>query len=234
MKTNENSHRFMTKDGSEVILRTLREDELGNVKHLFMQIFKEEKYPLCTLVEMHQKYPSLLVGCFDKDQIVGTVFGWPDANILVVKAIAVIESYRKKGIGTALLKAFENASLEEGFESFVLGAEWKAVPFYLTYGLDCFANVQITPDMFPWDTIQELRSKYSIIGAVIFGPLISRSLTSKLNQELKVKVKTVKSDFESISIQIKPKTISKEALEEMKKDFNAYSAQFAFKKKLFQ
>ena len=54
----------------------------------------------------------------------------------------------------------------------------------------------------------------------------------RLIQELKVKVGSVKTDFESVSVQVKPTDISKDALDEMKKAFDAFSAQFCFKKRL--
>lgn len=232
MKLGEILYRFAAKDGREFIIRIVQEDELENVRHLFIQTFTEDKYPSIMMQEKYRKYPSLFIGCFNKDEIVGTVFGWPDPEILVVKAIVVIKLHRRKGTGTALLKSFENTAKREGFDSFVLGAEWEAVPFYISCGLECFANVQIIPEKIPWDNIQRLRSKYNITGAAVFGTSISSNFISKLNRELKVKVKTVKSEFESISIQIMPEEITKEALELMKRDFNAYATQFAFKKNL--
>lgn len=215
-----------------LLIKTLKENELENIRQLLLQIFGENRFTMRTILEKYQKYPSLFIGCFDREGLVGAVFGWPDTKILVVKAIAVVESHRRKGIGTALLRAFEKAAAAEGFESFVLGGQWEAVPFYLHYDLNCFANVQITPDSFPWNTIKELRLKYNVISAVVFGPSIPSNFISRLDQELKVKVTPVKSDFESISIQTSPQKISKEVLEVMKRDFNAYSTQFAFKKKL--
>jgi len=230
MKPGEIMNHFTIKDGTEVILRIIQEDELENLRQLYMQIFKED-INLNTLMEKHQRYPSLFIGCFHRDEIIGIVFGWPDPEILVVKAIAVLESYRRKGIGTALLRSFENAAMGEGFDNFVLGAAWEAVPFYIHYGLKCFANVQIKPDEIPWNKLQRLRSKYDVIAAVVFGTSTMFELIPKLCQELNVKVGLVNTSFNSISIQIRPEKISKEVLEEMKRDFNAYSTQFAFKKK---
>jgi N-acetylglutamate synthase-like GNAT family acetyltransferase len=213
-----------------LVIRNLREDELKHVRQLLSQIFRENSLPSeDTILEKYQKYPSFFIGCFHEKELIGTVFGWPEPDILVVKALAVVKSHRRKRIGTKLLKSFEKAAMKEGFESIVLGARWEAVPFYLHYGLDCFANVQVTPEKFPWNDIPRLRSKYNIISAAIFGPS-SSSLISQLNQALKVKVNLVKSDSGSISIQIRPEKISKEGLKEMKREFNAFSTQFAFKK----
>ena len=227
---------FTIKNGRKVIIRPLDNDELDSARQLFIQTFKEDKYPLPLMQEKHLKYPSLFIGCFDGERIVGTIFGWPDyleyPKILVVKAIVTAETHRRKGIATKLLKVFEEAAVKEGYERLVLGAEWEAVPFYISYGLDCFANIQITLDNFPWKKIRELKVKYEITGAVIFGPSVPTNLISKLNRELKVKVKSVAADFESISIQIKPKIVSKKALEETKNDFKAYATRFAFRKEL--
>jgi GNAT superfamily N-acetyltransferase len=194
-------------------IRNLCEDELKHVRQLLAQIFKENSLPSeDTMLEKYKKYPSLFIGCFHEKEPIGTVFGWPEPDILVVKALAVVKSHRRKGIGTKLLKYFEKAAIKERFESIVLGARWKAVPFYLHYGLDCFANVQVTPEKLPWSDIPRLRSKYNIISAAIFGPSISSSLISRLNHALKVKVSSVKSNSESISIQIRTEKIAKEGL----------------------
>ena len=166
----------------------------------------------------------------------GTVFGWPDypeyPDILVVKALIVDETHRRKGIGTELLKDLEKAAVSEGFRSLVLGADWEAVPFYISYGLECFTNIQVTLDKIPWNSMPELKAKYSVTGAAVFGPSISNSLLYKLNRELGIQTKSVAADFESLSIQAKTQTITKEALNRIKGDFNAYSVQFAFRKEL--
>jgi len=86
--------------------------------------------------------------------------------------------------------------------------------------------------LIPWNTISELKSKYNITGAAVFGPSIPISLVSSLSQELEVQTKSVAADFESLSIQVKLKTIKREALDKIKRDFNAYSVQFAFRKNL--
>ena len=231
MKTGNIIHRFVLKNGREVVFRKVQRKELADVNQTFVKVFGEEKYPAGLLIEKHQRYPSLFVAAFDGEGIVGIVFGWPDPAILVVKAIAVLKSHRRKGVGTALLGAFNDAAMKEGFDNFALGAKWEAVPFYLSCGLECFGNAQIKPDKIPWDRIEKLREKYEIISAVVFSPTPSGDLVSKL-RVFNVRVGSVESEFESVSIQFKPATISEDALEQTKKDFNAFSTQFCFKKEL--
>lgn len=215
------------------MIRTLRKNELAHARQLLAQIIVENRLPsLDEIREKYQRYPAFFIGCFHEKELVGTVFGWPEPHVLVVKAIAVAEPHRRKGIGTKLLKSLEKIAMGKGFESMVLGARWEAVPFYLNYGLDCFVNVQVTLDRFPWKDMPRLRSKYKIISAVIFGPSISSNLISRLNHALKVKITSAKSNFETISLQIMSDDISREVLEKMKKEFNAFSTQFAFKKRL--
>jgi hypothetical protein len=72
--------------------------------------------------------------------------------------------------------------------------------------------------------------KYEITGTALFGSSISNSLVSKLNEKLEIQTKAVTADFESLSIQVKSKKITKKYLNEIKRDFNAYSVQFAFRK----
>jgi GNAT superfamily N-acetyltransferase len=127
------------------------------------------------LIKRSAVFRSSDVLTYEKE-LVGTVFGWSDypeyPDILVVKAAIVDEPYRRNGIGTRLLKDFEEAAEREGFRSIVLGAEWEAIPFYISYGLECFANIQITLDKIPWNTMSELKSKYNVAGTTVFGPSI--------------------------------------------------------------
>jgi len=136
--------------------------------------------------------------------------------------------HQVKSMGNTL--TFIHKPAECGFDNFVLGAKWEAVPFYVSYGLDCFANIQVTLDKIPWNTMFKLKSKYNITGAAVFGSSISNSLVSKLKRELGTQTKSVTADFESLSIQVKPETITKATLDKIKRDFNAYSVQFAFRR----
>ena len=231
MKTGQIIHRFRAKDGREVVLKTVQKKELTDVNHILVEVFGEEKYHLDLLIEKYQRHPSLFISAINEGGIVGTVFGWPDPALLVVKAIAVLENYRRKGIGTALLGAFDENAMREGFDNFVLGAKWEAVPFYLSYGLQCFGNAQVKPDQIPWDRIGKLREKYEILSAVVFAHRSMDDLVSKLVQAFNAKVGSVESEHKSVSIQFKPANISEAALEETKKDFNAFATQFCFKKK---
>jgi GNAT superfamily N-acetyltransferase len=231
MKAGTILNRFTTKDGKEIILRTVQKTELKEVNCIFMEVIGEEKYPLKLLVDKHRSYLSLFINAFYKKQIIGIVFGWPDLSLLIVKAIAVWKDYRRKGIGTALLKAFEENAMREGFENFVLGARWEAVPFYFSYGLHCFGNVQVKPNQIHWQRIKKLREKYEILSAVVFSPTSMDDLVAKLNNEFNITVSSVESKYKSVSIQFKPTNISEAALEKTKKDFNAYAIQFCFRKK---
>lgn len=223
-------------DGRRLVLRRLREDELPDAHKLLVEIFGDERDIRQDLLEgmltNYSKHSYLFYGCFDGNRIVGTVVGWPDPTVLGVRAIAVLEPYRRKGIGTALLKVFDRAARREGFDNFVLGARWEAIPFYLSYGLQCFGNVQIEPDRIPWDRLQELVTGYRILAGVVFSQSDQSDLVLRLVKSLRVRVGQVKKDFESVSIQIRPSEISEKALEQIKKDFNATSAQFCFKKRI--
>ena len=232
MKSDKIVRRFVAKDGIEFTLRIIQEGELNRVRKLFTDIYREgDSAQWGRMAEKQQLYPSLFVGCFDNRKLVGAVVGWPEPKILAVHGIAVLEDYRRKGIGTALLRAFDENAMKEGFDNFVLGAKWEAVPFYLSYGLQCFGNAQLKPDQMPWDRIEKLREKYEILSAVVFVHTPMDDLVSKLVLELNVKVGSVESEYKSLSIQFKPANISEAALEETKKDFNAFATQFCFKKK---
>jgi len=223
--------RRLSVDGRKVTISPIHEDGIATVAQLIVEIFDREVFSLGILLENHAKYRELFMGAYDGGEMVGFVFGWPQ-GALVVQGLAVVEAFRRKGIGTALLKSFEDAAQKAGFERYVLGAQWEAIPFYFSYGLDSFANIQITPDEFPWGAVSSLRSDYEIRGANVFGEAVPSQLMQRLNEEFGVEARYVKGDVESISIQIKPEEISQEALDAMKRDFNAYDSQYGFYKTL--
>ena len=214
-------------DGRDVTFRLIREDELATVAQLIVEIFDREVFSLDTLREKYVEYQELFVGAYDESELVGVVFGWPQ-GALVVQGLAVVEALRRKGIGTALLESFEEAAQRAGVERYVLGAQWEAIPFYLSYGLDSFANIQVTPHEFPWSKVSSLRSDYEIRGASVFGEKLPSRLMQRLDEAFGVESKYIRGDVESVSVQIKPEEISMEALEAMKRDFNAYDTQYGF------
>jgi len=218
-------------DRRKVTITPIHEDELATVSQLLVEIFDREVFSVDTLHENFTNYRDLFMGAYQGGELIGFVFGWPQ-GALVVQGLAVVESLRRKGIGTALLKSFEDEAQRVGFERYVLGAQWGAIPFYLSYGLDSFANIQVTPDEFPWGEVSSLRSDYEVRGASVFGEAVPSQLMQRLNEAFGVDARHIKGDMESISIQIKPDELSREALEAMKRDFNAYDTQYGFYKTL--
>lgn len=51
-----------------------------------------------------------------------------------VERVAVLNAYRFKGVGRALLEEMENFARESKFEELVLGAQTQAIPFYQKSG----------------------------------------------------------------------------------------------------
>jgi GNAT superfamily N-acetyltransferase len=215
-------------------IRKLVEGELSEALSLYVRIFGDED-DFKRELERGMKngfteYSSLFIGCFESRRLIGAVVGWLDNGIIAVKAIAVDENYRRRGIGRSLLEAFDQAVCDLGRDNYFLGARWDAVPFYSSCGLVCFANAQVKPESIPWDRAEELRNRYQIISCVIFSPVEKDDLMWDLIKTFRVKTGQVRSEFESISIQIKASDVTKETLEAIKDDFNAYSTQFCFKK----
>lgn len=59
-----------------------------------------------------------------------------DSGDGVAKAerVCVLREHRRKGVGEALMLAFEKAATERGYEQVLLGAQLQAIPFYESLG----------------------------------------------------------------------------------------------------
>ncbi|OUW17293.1 MAG: GNAT family N-acetyltransferase [Opitutales bacterium TMED158] len=91
------------------------------------QVFVDEQNVPAEL-EVDGRDPDCLHGlAWDDDKAVGTGRLLPDGHI---GRVAVLQSYRKRGIGATLMKALIEAARERGFPEVVLSSQTRAMPFY--------------------------------------------------------------------------------------------------------
>lgn len=70
-----------------------------------------------------------------KPAAVGRIFPSPeDKKVYIIGRVAVLEKYRRKGLGTEIIKVLEKIALEEGAKSISLSAQTYARDFYKQLG----------------------------------------------------------------------------------------------------
>ena len=87
--------------------------------------------------EYFESHPNLAVGCTnEKGEIVGVCFGFPrDEETVLLQGIAIHSDYSGSGLGSKLIKLFEDAVIRAGYHKITLGsAEGYVEHFYLKNG----------------------------------------------------------------------------------------------------
>ena len=58
----------------------------------------------------------------------------------IIGRVAVLKSFRGRGLGSAIMKRIITFAREQGIKSLILHAQCAAVPFYESLGFHCFGN----------------------------------------------------------------------------------------------
>ena len=69
--------------------------------------YVDEKIKLKDIKEIYSKYPVLFVGCYNKNELIGICIPGIFKRDIYIKGIAIKYKYWRKGIGSKLLKFFE-------------------------------------------------------------------------------------------------------------------------------
>jgi len=148
---------------------------------------KRRYRPWSTIYKNHKREPSLFIGAYDKDKLIGIVFGYIKKNKILIGEMAVSEKYRSKGIGSKLITHFEKQSKKLNKKYIELGALGPAEKFYLKQGYQPLLFVQIPHNKVPkhykkigFDIIRETNYKNAKKLTIIID---------KLDDKLKLKAK---------------------------------------------
>jgi len=79
----------------------------------------------------YERKPSLFVGAYDKNKLIGIIFGFIKKSKILLGEMAILENYRNKGIGQKLLFFFEKQAKKLNKSYIELGAWGSAEKFYL-------------------------------------------------------------------------------------------------------
>jgi GNAT superfamily N-acetyltransferase len=130
-----------------MIIREIKLKELKKADNFQQSILNPEKKkryrPYHKIKKYYHRNPSLFIGAFNKNKIIGIVFGRIIKNMILLCEMAVSEKYRGKEIGKKLLRKFEDNSKKLNKNYIQLGAWESAEKFYLKAGYEPLIFVQI-------------------------------------------------------------------------------------------
>lgn len=155
--------------------------------------------------QLYKKHPKLFVACYDNDKLIGIVFGEKirGKDFVILKAIAVKDKYWGKGIGSKLMKNFENQVKKANFNKISVGSaeDEKTENFYLKNGYK------------PSSIFLKAKNNYKQIAK---------------EKNYKIKTKTIKG---KTNLYIKMLKYSPKIREKIKKDFKVEETNYIFEKK---
>lgn len=119
-----------------MIIRDVRIWELRKIEELEKEIFELDAYPYEYLYYLYWNSDYFKVAV-DNDEIVGYIIGEIVRDSSHVITIAVVEGYRRQGIGSNLLNSFIEYSIKKGVKRVYLEVSNKrddAIRFYHKHG----------------------------------------------------------------------------------------------------
>jgi ribosomal protein S18 acetylase RimI-like enzyme len=127
--------------------KTIRAADLAQADALQQKILNlphRKRYRSFAYIRKHYlNEPSLFLGAYDKQKLVGIAFGYRTKGTSLLGEFAVDAAHRRKGAGTQLLRLFEQRARKAGAKAVQLGAEERAEHFYLRQGYCPVLFVQI-------------------------------------------------------------------------------------------
>jgi len=184
----------------EIKLKELKKAD--NFQESILNPEKKKRYrPYHKIQKYYHREPSLFIGAFNKDEIIGVVFGRVIKNMILLCEMAISKEHQGKGIGKKILKKFEENSKKLKKKYIQLGSRESAEKFYLKEGYEPLIFVQIYHD--------KVLKNYKKLGYNIIKE--TNYIDSK---RLFIKIDKYDSKIK----------------EKIKKDFNAYDVIYLFKK----
>ncbi|MEI8364684.1 MAG: GNAT family N-acetyltransferase [archaeon] len=150
---------------------------------------KKRYRPFGYINKSYNRNPSLFIGAYNKNKLIGIVFGHIKKNKILLGEMAVSEKYRNKGIGSNLINYFEKQAKLLNKRYIELGAFGKAEKFYIKNKYTPILFVQIYPKDVPKDY---LKLKLNIIKETNYKDAkrfwIKTTYKPKLKNELQKKL----------------------------------------------
>ena len=112
-------------------------------------------------IEQFKVAPTLLIYVRREGRIIGCTLGSVDDDHVLVGPVAVAESYRNNGVGTAMMRSLEARAKAIGHTTLITGADEAEEPFFLKFGFDAHLFVQMPEPAF-LPQLRALNTRYDI------------------------------------------------------------------------
>lgn len=136
-----------------VTVDALHEDDLPHARRLHNR-FTASNVPTETVESWYDEAPELFVAAYDDDELVGYCLGLVQANDRIeLRGIGIQPAYRREGIGTTLVQAFEARVAERSVDRISVDSAGGYVDqFYVKNGYaPSSILVQLDPSEVPSD-----------------------------------------------------------------------------------
>lgn len=175
-------------------------------KYLFLESnMKDRPRSYDFLLDKLKENQDFFIGLFMDNELIGVIQGFPREDYFLMSEIAVSKKFRSRGFGALLVNEFEKRAKQKKFKKIKAGAQNNAVNFYKKLGYIPSILIQINKK----DKIKD------------FEKLIK-----------KYKIMSLKEIDDNIIIEIGYQKLDISFLDELKKEFNAFSTQYIFTKYL--
>ncbi|MDP1695100.1 MAG: GNAT family N-acetyltransferase [Candidatus Woesearchaeota archaeon] len=151
------------------------------------------------LLEKCKENPTLFLGLYLDDELIGVIQGFPRDDYLLMSELAVDTRFRKRSFGAQLVKAFETNAKKLNYTKIKLGAEDTATLFYYSLGYKPSLFLQV-PEKKQEEVINKLKKdKQEILGISLVNHLAGIELVvDSLDQ---TKLASLKKQFSPVSAQ---------------------------------
>lgn len=120
---------------------TFGSPEYDEVVDLRYQVLRRPLGIEYVLEDLALEYKDVHFAAYTPDyELVGALLLNPKGETAQMRQAAVHPNYQKKGVGHALVAAFETYAKQAGFERIQLAARATAIPFYEKLGYHCVSD----------------------------------------------------------------------------------------------
>lgn len=152
-------------------------DELDSVLQLVYDIFPqldndEYRYSRNFWIKKMNERPELLLYAKDGSTICGCVFAWEDNRGVTIGHCGVDNTYRGRGVGSALMVEIEKRIKHLGYHAITLGAVEGAEEFYAKLGYT--GSLLIQSEEHSIDELKSLNESYEVIGTNVYGGSVNQ------------------------------------------------------------
>ncbi len=159
------------------------------------------------LLSKLKKHNSFFLGAYIGKTLVGIIQGFPREDYLLLSELAVVKEFRGRNFGRLLVQAFEKQAVKKDFKKIKLGAQDESIDFYKKQGYAPSILIQ-TRKKNSKTRLGQLLKKY-------------KPISIKENKDIMI-----------IELECPKKNTPLEVLDKLKKEFNAFSTQYLFTKKV--